>query len=175
VALKGGKGPWADKQPENGANERVLIEDCTFGFCHSCLTCGSESIHNRNILLRNSWVEDGFNLLWLKMRPDTPQIYEYVTIERLNGKVKNFINVNPWTQFFDLKDRESIPLSYAEEICMQDCEITCKTYFNVKKDESQYRLKSFTFKNLKIKAETNGFDFEAVDGMTQENVAVELI
>ncbi|MCD8293167.1 MAG: glycosyl hydrolase family 28 protein, partial [Prevotellaceae bacterium] len=43
IALKGGKGPWADEAEDNGANERVIIEDCTYGFCHSALTCGSES------------------------------------------------------------------------------------------------------------------------------------
>ena len=52
IAFKGGKGPWADIAPENGSNERVLIEDCTYGFCHGCLTCGSESVHNRNVLVR---------------------------------------------------------------------------------------------------------------------------
>ena len=48
VALKGGKGPQADKDPNNGGNRNVIIEDCTYGFCHSGLTCGSESIHNHN-------------------------------------------------------------------------------------------------------------------------------
>ena len=52
VVLKGGKGPWADTLPENGITERVLIEDCSYGFCHGCLTFGSECIHSRNILLR---------------------------------------------------------------------------------------------------------------------------
>ncbi len=51
VVLKGGKGPDADELPENGMNERILVEDCHFGYCHSCLTCGSESIHNKNILM----------------------------------------------------------------------------------------------------------------------------
>lgn len=27
VALKGGKGPWADSLPENGINERIIIDD----------------------------------------------------------------------------------------------------------------------------------------------------
>ena len=34
VVLKGGKGPWADTQPENGINERILVEDCVYGFYH---------------------------------------------------------------------------------------------------------------------------------------------
>lgn len=95
VVLKGGKGPWADTAPENGANERILVEDCTYGFCHGCLTCGSESVHNRNILIRRLKISDGSNLLWLKMRPDTPQLYEYITVEDVDAKLKNFITVKP--------------------------------------------------------------------------------
>lgn len=53
IALKGGKGPYADKDAGNGANTNVIIEDCEFGFCHAALTCGSEAIHNRNIVMRN--------------------------------------------------------------------------------------------------------------------------
>ena len=34
IALKGGKGPWADQDPNNGGNSNIIIEDCTYGFCH---------------------------------------------------------------------------------------------------------------------------------------------
>ncbi len=78
IALKGGKGPWADRVPNNGANTNIIIEDCEFGFCHSALTCGSEAIHNRNIIMRNCHVSEASRVLWLKMRPDTPQLYEYI-------------------------------------------------------------------------------------------------
>mgnify|MGYP007047243452 CR=1 FL=1 len=30
IALKGGKGPWADQNPDNGGNCDIIIEDCTF-------------------------------------------------------------------------------------------------------------------------------------------------
>ena len=74
IALKGGKGPWADQDPNNGGNFNIIIEDCTYGFCHGALTCGSESIHNRNIILRRIHITNANRLLWLKMRPDTPQL-----------------------------------------------------------------------------------------------------
>ena len=123
VVLKGGKGPYADTAPENGSNERIIIEDSEYGFCHGCLTCGSESVHNRNIILRRINVKKGNNLLWLKMRPDTPQKYEYIRAEDIKGMVSSFININPWTQFFDLKGRSDIPLSYAENITMKNMDI----------------------------------------------------
>ena len=84
----------------------IRDRDCTYGFCHGCLTCGSESVHNKNIILRRINIKEGKNLLWLKMRPDTPQHYEYISVEDINGKIDSFININPWTQFYDLKDRE---------------------------------------------------------------------
>ncbi len=175
VALKGGKGPWADSAEENGSNERIIIEDCTYGFCHSCLTCGSESVHNKNIILRRINVICGKNLLWLKMRPDTPQRYEYITVEGITGKTEHFININPWTQFYDLKGREDIPLSYADKITMRGCECECGIFFDVKADETQYILSDFTFEDLKITAKENGFSEDAVRGIKCKNIKIDII
>lgn len=173
VVLKGGKGPWADTAEENGSNERILVEDCVYGFCHGCLTCGSESVHNRNILIRRIKVHSGYNLLWLKMRPDTPQHYEYITVEAVEGKITNFLNINPWTQFFDLKGREDMPLSVADHITVRNCKCDCTFYFNVKKNDEQYRLSDFTLENLEIKAKKDGFTEDAIANVVVENVKVE--
>lgn len=173
VVLKGGKGPWADRMPENGANERIIIEDCVYGYCHGCLTCGSESVHNRNIILRRGRILEGQNLLWLKMRPDTPQHYEYITVEDMSGRVENFININPWTQFYDLKDRPDTPLSIADHVVMRDCSCLCDTYFQVKADTNQYRLSDFTFENLRIAAKENNFDTDSIQNVAVKNVVIE--
>lgn len=174
VVLKGGKGPWADRMPDNGINERILIEDCTYGFCHGCLTCGSESIHNRNIILRRGKILDGKNLLWLKMRPDTPQHYEYITVEDMEGRVENFININPWTQFYDLKDRPDTPLSVAEHVVMRNCSCVCGTYFDVMPDEAQYHLSDFTFENLNITANKDGFTAGSIQNAIIKNVEIRI-
>ena len=174
VVLKGGKGPYADTAPENGSNERIIVEDSEYGFCHGCLTCGSESVHNRNIILRRVNVKKGNNLLWLKMRPDTPQKYEYIRVEDIKGRVSSFININPWTQFFDLKGREDVPLSYAENITMKNMDVDCDVYFNVKGDESQYVLSDFTFENISVRAKVDGFTYGVVKDMKIKNVKVEI-
>ena len=175
VVLKGGKGPWADEQAENGANERVLVEDCTYGFCHSVLTCGSESVHNRNILVRRIQVKGIMQLLHLKLRPDTPQRYEYITVENVKGDiVGNFINVNPWTQFFDLKGRTDKPVSKVEKVTIQDCDCTCDCFFNVKKDEKQYTMSAFTLKNMQICAKNKGNNFDVIDDIIVENVCIKV-
>lgn len=157
IALKGGKGPWADQDKvNNGSNLNIIIEDCVWGFCHSALTCGSESIHNRNILVRRCRVEHAQRLLWLKMRPDTPQNYEYIQLEDITGSAINFLFAQPWSQFFDLKDRKDVPYSYSSHVTMRNIQLDCDVLFAVKKDETQYKLSDFLFENLKITARKSG-------------------
>lgn len=170
VALKGGKGPWADQDPNNGSNERILIEDCTFGFCHSCLTCGSESIHNRNVILRRIRIDQASRLLWLKMRPDTPQNYEYITVEQIEGNAGSFLYIRPWTQFFDLKGRSDIPMSYGRHITMRQINLRCKTFFNVRRADDQYRLSDFCFEDLTIETDDAACDRSLIDNLTWNRV-----
>lgn len=151
IALKGGKGPKADKDPNNGENRNILIEDNRFGFCHSVLTCGSESIHNYNVILRNSEVKDASRLLHLKMRPDTPQHYEYLTVDNITGNVKTFLYVKGWNQFFDLKGEERPAKGLANNIILKNINISCETAFSIEKSDL-YSLKDFTFENFRIKA-----------------------
>jgi hypothetical protein len=171
IALKGGKGPWADTDPNNGENTHILIEDSEFGFCHAALTAGSEAIHNKNVIMRNIKVQDAVRLLWLKMRPDTPQHYEYITVENIRGQAHSFIYVKPWTQFFDLQGREDVPLSYSDHITMRNIDLDCEIFFDVAITEHD-RLADFSFENLEIRAAKPNFNRETVDGFELKNVRV---
>lgn len=185
VAIKGGKGPYADywrntysdidinKFPEmvgDGGNENIIIEDCEYGFCHGCLTLGSESVYDHNIILRRIKVNEANNLLWLKMRPDTPQQYEYITVEDITGNGKNFLLVAPWTQFYDLKGRKSVPMSFSDHITMRNITFDCDVFFNVKPQEDQYHLSNFLFENLSVSAKNADFHPEYVENFTVKNV-----
>lgn len=185
IAIKGGKGPYADafrtnykdidlkKFPEiegDGGNENILIEDCEYGFSHGCLTLGSESVYDHNIILRRIKVKEANNLLWLKMRPDTPQRYEYITVEDIVGNGKNFILVAPWTQFYDLKGRKDTPMSYSDHITMRNITFECNVFFNVKPQEDQYHLSNFTFENLSITGRNIDLNPEYVENFTLKNI-----
>ncbi len=171
IALKGGKGPWADTDPNNGENTNIIIENCEFGFCHSAMTCGSEAIHNRNIVMRNCHVSEAERLLWLKMRPDTPQLYEYVAVENVKGQAHSMIYAKPWTQFFDLKGRKDVPLSYCKHITMKNIDMTCDVFYDI--DIDQYdRLADFTFENLTIRAKNSAYNKSLIDGVKLINVKV---
>lgn len=170
IALKGGKGPQADSNPDNAANERIIIENCTFGFCHAALTCGSESIHNRNILFRNCTVKGANRLLWLKMRDDTPQLYEYITVENIQGEAGSLLFAKPWTQFKDLNG-ETEKVSVCSNIIIKDVTLQCDVFFNVEVNQWN-QLHHFTFENLSIKAKHPAMDKSLIPGMVLDDVVV---
>ncbi|WP_207535606.1 rhamnogalacturonidase [Desertivirga arenae] len=181
VALKGGKGPTADKNPNNGSNQNIIIEDCTYGFCHGALTFGSESVHDRNIILRRIKISHAERLLWLKMRPDTPQNYEYVLVEDIEGHdIGNFLYIRPWTQFFDLKGEQVSGTSNSRNITMRNIKLDCENFFNVGiPKEVQpakgfgYKLSDFKFENIEVTAKKfTDIDISLVENFKLKNVVV---
>ena len=172
VVLKGGKGTWADQDPNNGPNSNIIIEDCTYGRVHGCLTLGSESLYDKNVILRRCSVTDASRVLWLKMRPDTPQHYEYVTVEDIKGQCSSFLVVRPWTQFFKPEDREDMPLSTCNNIVMRNINMDCKNFFDVGSSD-KYQLKDFTFENITVRDQKKAFDPSLIDNCTVKNVKID--
>ena len=168
IALKGGKGPYADSDKNNGINENVIIENCEFKFCHSCITCGSETIHNKNIIMRNCNSKKANNLLWIKMRPDTPQLNEFISIYNINGFARNILYINEWTQFFDLKGRKDMPKSIARDVALYNINMSCDYFFNVSKSD-KYELSNSIFNNLNIKAKMNCFNDKTIKNTIDKN------
>lgn len=156
VVIKGGKGPWADQQSENGGSERVLVEDCEFDRSHGCLTVGSEAVFCRNLLMRRVSVRNASNLLWLKLRPDTPQRYEYITVEDARGQADSFLRLHRWTQFFDLKGREDLPNPTVAHVSMRRCDIDCRTFCQVSADPAQCDLRDFMIDSANVRAQEAG-------------------
>ena len=104
IALKGSKGPLADKDADSPPVENILVEDCEFGDGNGMITCGSEATLVRNVTVRNCRITGNATVLTLKLRPDTPQHYEKILIEDITAlRRRPVLNVAPWKQFFDLK------------------------------------------------------------------------
>ena len=171
IALKGGKGTWADKDPNNGPNSNIIIENCRFGKVHGCLTLGSESIENHNIIMRNSISEESDRLLWLKMRPDTPQHYEFVKIENITGKTGSILVVRPWTQFFKQEERKDQPLSKCNDIVLKDINMECSTLMDVGKSE-KYLLADFSLHNISVTERKNDYQKGTILHLRYNNVTI---
>ena len=173
VVLKGGKGTFADKAPENGPCYNILVENCHYGTVHGCMTLGSESLHDWNVIMRNCHADDTNNVLWLKMRPDTPQHYEFVHVENFTGKCRSFLLVRPWTQFYQKEDRDDMPLSKCNDISFKNIRMDCGTFFNVTGSEKYY-LCRFSFDDVDVSDQANakGFTDNPVEEFSLNNVVV---
>ncbi len=171
VALKGGKGTWADKDTANGINYNIIIQNCRYGVVHGCLTLGSESINDHNIILRNIEVENANRVLWLKMRPDTPQHYEYVTVDNISGNVGSFLVVRPWTQFFKMDNRKDMPMSRCNNITISNIKTSCMNFFDVGLSD-KYKLTDFAFRNINVTDKKNKFSKELIENTVADNIVI---
>lgn len=173
VCFKGGKGPWADTDPANGANVNILVENCFFDHTTgSCVTCGSECIQTHNIIIRNCKVVEGQSLLQLKMRPDTPQHYENILIEGIEGSCRCVIGVGRWAQFFNLKDRKDIPRSYGEHIVFRNLNLDCKFFAKVDCIPEEFTLDDITMDNVRVKTPVPEWNPAAISNLKLNQVYI---
>ena len=157
IALKGGKGQFADKDPLNGKNERIIVEDCNFGFCTSCITFGSESIHSKNVIFRRAKVDRPLTVLQIKVRLDTPQIFENVKVEDIVGRAYYFVTFKSWSQFFKLTEGGEIPQKSFKDIVVDGVDIECETCFNCDTDKAICDIWNMRFSNMAVtKINTSG-------------------
>jgi alpha-L-rhamnosidase len=87
--------------------ENIIVEDCDFDSGHGMVTCGSEATIVRRLRVRNCRVGADVPIVRLKLRPDTPQLYEDFVFDGIVAKdAQSIFDVKPWTQFFDLAGHE---------------------------------------------------------------------
>ena len=152
VCIKGGKGPDAHKRTQNGIVEDILVENCTFGDSHGTLTLGSECIHAKNITIRNCKMESNAPILRLKMRPDTYQVYENITVDNITGSCGTIIEMLPWRQFFNLSGSTEKPFATVRNITISNVNVKCKS-FGVMQGNAPDTVSSVVFKNITATSE----------------------
>ena len=170
VCIKGGKGPDAHKRAENGIVEDILVEDCVFGESHGLLTLGSESIHARNITVRNCTINSNTPILRLKMRPDTYQIFENITINNITGKCGTIIDVKPWTQFFTMEGSKEKPYGIIRNISISNIKVQCNTFGEIAGNPMD-QVSNIQLKNIEATAKEPALKCKYT-GVKIENVVV---
>lgn len=141
IAIKGGKGVFVDRDTTAGPVWNVLVEGCRFGRrSGGGVTFGSEAWSVRNVVMRGCRFEGASHILLFKMRPDTPQTYEYVLVEDCTGEVGNGIQVYAWRQFFEATEREDMPPSCVRHVTMRRIDVECRTGFTRIDPSDQYSV-----------------------------------
>lgn len=149
VCLKGGKGTWVDTIPGNGPVSNVLIENCDFGKTNAGVTFGSEAWDCKNVIMKNCTFDGTYHVLLFKMRPDTPQHYRDVIVDGVRGKVRNGMEVQRWTQFFNPVHRDPMPESCVGNVTFRNADLDCTQQFYKNAKADGFKLKDFTFENIK--------------------------
>lgn len=170
VCIKGGKGPFAHQQPENGVVENVLIENCTVEYpSPGVVTFGSECVHARNIKVRNCRVINCREIVLLKMRPDTYQTFENIDVKGVKGSCQNLIKMAPWKQFFNLEGSNEEPYGIVKDIRMSDIRVKCNTLLDMNGNKND-QVSNIVLKNIHSTA--NNEEFKNMYGVKLENVYV---
>ncbi|MBI5766973.1 MAG: right-handed parallel beta-helix repeat-containing protein [Verrucomicrobia bacterium] len=175
IALKGSKGPLADRDQDSPPVENILIEDVECGDGNGLITCGSEATLIRNVTARNCTMSGKATLLTLKLRPDTPQHYENITLDGITLKgTGRLLNVAPWTQFFDLKGHPP-PSRRVNDITLKNIRGEYAAFGTLRGNPDDV-ITGFTLENIDVKLATdNGRDrlvLGQVDKFSATNVRI---
>jgi len=152
IALKGTKGPLAMDDKSSPPVENIRVEDCEFESGHGMLTCGSEATVVRNVTVRNCRVGAAVPIVRLKLRPDTPQLYENFVFDGIVASVAQAIfDVKPWTQFFDLAGHEP-PASTVRNIVVRNVTGSVRTLGELR-GHDRVRIADITLEDIDLKAD----------------------
>lgn len=172
VCMKGGKGTWVDTIAGNGPTGRVIVDRCKFGKTNAGVTFGSEAWDCSNVILKDCEFNGTYHVVLFKMRPDTPQQYRNVLIDGAKGTVRNAVEVQTWTQFFNKVERDPMPVSIVDNVTFRHGDLVCTRDFYKDKKTEDYVLKNFTFTDIVATAPNPALDTSNVENFVIENVTV---
>jgi polygalacturonase len=170
IALKGSKGPFAMDDKNSPPVERIHIHDCIFEAGGGVMTCGSEATIVRDVDIKRCTAR-GTNVLQLKLRPDTPQQYENISLDdiTIEGNATVF-KVAPWTQYFDLKG-QAPPKSVVRNISISNVKGTGSTLGKIGGNAGTV-FGTMTLKNVDVQLKNTGSEAADLRGLTLQNVKV---
>lgn len=171
IALKGTKGPLAMDDETSPPVQNIVVTDCDFQSGHGVLTCGSEATIVRNVTVKNSKVGAGIPVVRLKLRPDTPQLYENFVFEdlQLDGAQALF-DVKPWTQFFDLGDHEP-PVSTVQNVVVRGIQGNLRTIGELRGNPGDV-IRNVLLDDIEITAEKSKLVHGKIEGLLVQDVLV---
>jgi polygalacturonase len=171
IALKGTKGPLAMEDETSPPVENILIEDCDFKSGHGMLTCGSEATIVRNVVVRNCRVGEAIPIVRLKLRPDTPQLYENLIFEDIKADgAQAVFDVKPWTQFFDLQGHEP-PQSVVRNVVVRNLQGNVRSLGELRGNDGDL-IENVTLENIQLTADNGNLVTNFTDEITTIDVEI---
>jgi len=172
VALKGSKGPLADHDADSPPVENILVENCEFGHGNGVVTCGSEATVVRNVTVRNCTVTGYTVLVCLKLRPDTPQLYENLRFDgiKFSGGRGRILQALPWKQFFDLQGHAP-PTCIVRNVTVQNLSGDYGSFGFLSGNQGD-TIENITLENVNLNLQTPKLTVGVVKNLVFRNVVV---
>jgi polygalacturonase len=170
IALKGSKGPNAMQDKDSPPVERVRITDCVFEAGGGIVTFGSEATVVRDVEIKRC-ITRGPTVLRLKLRPDTPQQYENLTMTDITMENGGTIfKISPWTQYFDLKGQEP-PTALVHNIKISNIRGTGESFGEIT-GHAKATIKDITVKDVDVQLKSTNFKVGNVENLRFKKVKV---
>lgn len=176
IAIKGSKGPAALQDQDSPPVENIRIEECTFGLGHGVVTLGSEATIVRNVSVENCVVRNRTalrcnNVVRLKLRPDTPQIYEDIHCRniRLEGNAR-LIAIKPWMQYFDLEGQVP-PTSRVQNISIAQVSGSCTSLGAIQGHERS-SINNIRLEDINLTVQDETFELGEVRDLACQNMII---
>ncbi len=174
IVLKGDKGLLAMEDKENPPVRHIRITDCTFGLGNAGLTLGSEASLVRDVVMENcrfagaetNWV------LKLKLRPDTPQIYEDITVRNItvDNSAVRLVSIEGWNQFSD-PHSQSPPSQSVDHLTLANITGTLNNFGRIN-GPAKSTVQNVTLENIDIKLNQPGVVIKRVKNLKLNNVKI---
>jgi polygalacturonase len=170
IALKGSKGPFALQDKDSPPVERIHIHDCVFESGGGIVTCGSEATIVRDVDIKRCTAR-GVNVLRLKLRPDTPQQYENISLTDITMEGSAvLLSVAPWSQYFDLKGQPA-PKSVVRNISITNVKGSGSSLGRIS-GNSGTEFGNMVLKNVDLKLKNGDVNLNNLKGLTIDNLVV---
>jgi parallel beta-helix repeat protein len=176
IALKGSKGVFARDDQDSPPVEHVRVTNCTFAMGGSLVTCGSEATVVRDVRVENCTIAGpesrGINMLRLKLRTDTPQVYEDIHFNdiTLDG-AGTLVNVSSWAQYEDLQGQPR-PTHTVRNISISNVKGTFGSFGTIG-PQAQDTVENITLENIKVRLTGNANpNFRGIRKMVVRNVNI---
>ncbi len=177
VCLKGSKGPFAMQDHDSPPVEHIRIESNTYERGGGVATLGSEATIVRDVVVENCRVLGRVPVVHLKLRPDTPQLYEdihyrNITLEgEKDGMQGEIFEVRPWMQYFDLKGQPP-PKSTVRNVRVEGIRGSFGSFGVIRGNPGQTTLSGFQLEDINVQLKNPKLDVASDIDVTVKNVIV---
>jgi alpha-L-rhamnosidase len=173
IAAKGSKGPHAAQDKDSPPVEHIRIRNCIYKRGGGVLTLGSEATIVRDVVVENCRIIGNVRIATLKLRPDTPQLYEDITFRNITSEAMApaIVAVQPWSQYANLQG-EAPPHSVVRNVSFIGIKGNYAAFGVIRPNPGQTDISNILFKDLDVVLKQDKLAATGVKDLRFEHVVV---